>query len=146
MSGVSQESLSVGTLYSEYHGWLHRSLQRRLGDADDAADLAHDAFIRLLARPRELNHRSARAYLSRMARGLCVDLWRRREVEQAWLETLARHPEQAPSAEQQTAALEALVEVDTMLKRLPPPVARAPCLAAIGQAGIDPALIDEQRA
>jgi len=125
MSGVTRESLSVSTLYGEYHGWLHRSLQRRLGNADDAADLAHDAFIRLLTRPRDLNHRSARAYLSRMARGLCVDLWRRREVEQAWLDTLAHHGAEAPSAEQQTAALEALIEVDTMLKRLPSPVAQA---------------------
>ncbi len=66
-----------------------------------------------------------RAYLSRMARGLCVDLWRRREVEQAWLDTLAHHGAEAPSAEQQTAALEALIEVDTMLKRLPSPVAQA---------------------
>ncbi len=126
MSGGTRESLSVQTLYTEYHGWLHRVLRRRLGCSDDAADLAHDAFIRLLSHPRPLDHHGARAYLSRMARGLCVDLWRRREVERAWLETLAHRPrDTVPSAEQQTAALEALVEVDTMLKRLPAPVARA---------------------
>lgn len=61
-----------------------------------------------------------------MARGLCVDLWRRREVERAWLETLANRPLDAvPSAERQTAALQALVAVDAMLKRLPAPVAEA---------------------
>ena len=126
MSGVTQQSLSVETLYSDYHGWLHRVLQRRLGNTDDAADLAHDAFIRLLNTPRHLNHQTARAYLSRMARGLCVDLWRRREIEQAWLDTLASHPEQeTPSAEQQTAAMEALIEVDAMLSRLPGPVSQA---------------------
>ena len=126
MSGAIQDSLSVETLYSEYHGWLHQVLRRRLGNTDDAADLAHDAFIRLLTKPRYLNQYTARAYLSRMARGLCVDLWRRREIEQAWLDTLASHPEQeAPSAEQQTAAIEALIEVDAMLRRLPEPVADA---------------------
>lgn len=63
MSGVTQESLSVETLYSEYHGWL---------------------------------------------------------------ETLASHPEQeTQSAEQQTAAIEALIEVDAMLSRLPGPVSQA---------------------
>ncbi|MBH3436286.1 MULTISPECIES: hypothetical protein [Pseudomonas] len=31
----------------------------------------------------------ARAYLRTMARGMCIDLWRWREVEQAWLDTLA---------------------------------------------------------
>lgn len=126
MSGGTRESLSVNRLYSDYHGWLHGVLRRRLGCTDDAADLAHDAFVRLLTHPRHLDHHGARAYLSRMARGLCVDLWRRREVERAWLETLANRPrDAAPSAEQQSAALEALVEVDTMLKRLPPPVAQA---------------------
>ncbi|MED5239685.1 MAG: sigma-70 family RNA polymerase sigma factor [Pseudomonadota bacterium] len=127
MSGATTgDSLSVETLYSEYHGWLHQVLRRRLGNADDAADLAHDAFIRLLTKPRYLSHHTARAYLSRMARGLCVDLWRRREIEQAWLDTLASHPEQeTPSAEQQTAALEALMAVDAMLQRLPEPVADA---------------------
>ena len=93
MSGVAQESLSVETLYTDYHSWLHCILQRRLDSRDDAADLAHDAFIRLLSKPRHLNHHTARAYLSRMARGLCVDLWRRREIEQAWLDTLLHLPE-----------------------------------------------------
>ena len=126
MSGGRSQSLSVNTLYAEYHGWLHGVLQRRLGNADDAADLAHDAFVRLLTSPRPLDHHGARAYLSRMARGLCVDLWRRREVERAWLETLANRPLDAvPSAERQTAALQALVAVDAMLKRLPAPVAEA---------------------
>ena len=119
MSGGRSQSLSVNTLYAEYHGWLHGVLRRRLGNADDAADLAHDAFVRLLTSPRPLDHHGARAYLSRMARGLCVDLWRRREVERAWLETLANRPLDAvPSAERQTAALQALV-------RLPAPVAEA---------------------
>ena len=27
-----------------------------------------------------------------MANGLCIDMWRRREVEQAWLEALAARP------------------------------------------------------
>ena len=126
MSGGRPQSLSVNTLYAEYHGWLHRVLRRRLGNTDDAADLAHDAFVRLLVSPRPLDHHGAQAYLSRMARGLCVDLWRRREVERAWLETLANRPHDAvPSAERQTAALQALVAVDAMLKRLPAPVAEA---------------------
>ncbi len=132
MSGATRDPLTVHALYGEYHGWLHRVLQRRLGDADDAADLAHDAFLRLLTRPRPLDHGSARPYLSRMARGLCVDLWRRREIERAWLDTLAHHPQaEAPSAEQSAAALEALVAVDGMLKRLPPMVARTFVLSMV---------------
>ncbi|MEG7360112.1 MULTISPECIES: hypothetical protein [Pseudomonas] len=48
--------------------------------------------MRLLLKPASRGFSSpvdARAYLRTMARGMCIDLWRRREVEQAWLDTLA---------------------------------------------------------
>lgn len=114
-------------LYQSHHNWLHSLLTRRLGNREDAADLAQDAFLRLWNRPKALgNNQQTRAYLSVIARGLCVDLWRRRQVEQAWLDTLANHPEaEAPSAEHQVAILEALNEIDQMLMRLPEAVARA---------------------
>lgn len=123
----------LASLYTEHHGWLLSLLRRRLGNAADAADLAHDAFVRLLVKPREFsNGEGARAYLSVVAKGLCVDLWRRREVEQAWLEALARQPEAlAVSAEEQAAALQALVEIDAMLRRLPARAAEAFVMAVV---------------
>ncbi len=67
-----------------------------------------------------------------MANGLCVDLWRRREVEEAWLQTLASHPEALmPSPEQQVVILEALMAVADMLARLPPKVSTAFVMAQI---------------
>lgn len=125
--GESAHPANIHSLYQDHHRWLRGLLYRRLGNAEDAADLAHDAFVRLIIKPRRLdNTGSARAYLSAVARGLCIDLWRRREVEQAWLETLASQPEmEVPSAEQQAAAIEALLAVDAMLRRLPPDVASA---------------------
>lgn len=61
-----------------------------------------------------------------MARGMCINLWHRREIEQAWLDTLAARPEEyAPSAERQVIVLEALNEVGTMLLDLPTKAARA---------------------
>ncbi|MDT4848985.1 putative RNA polymerase sigma factor FecI [compost metagenome] len=110
-------------LYSDHHGWLLGWLRRRLGNAADAADLAHDAFLRLILRPVPAGFASAgaaRAYLRAMAQGLCTDLWRRREVEQAWLESLAAQPEAyAPSPEHQTLVIETLMEVGEWLGRLP---------------------------
>lgn len=125
--GESAHLADIDLLYQDHHRWLRGLLYRRLGNAEDAADLAHDAFVRLVVKPRKLHSTgSARAYLSAVARGLCIDLWRRREIEQAWLDTLASQPEaEAPSAEQQAAAIEALLEVDAMLRRLPPEVATA---------------------
>lgn len=124
---MSPTQAAIHSFYSEHHGWLRQLLRRRLGNAADAADLAHDAFLRLLARPREFDSPAgARAYLSTVARGLCVDLWRRREIEQAWLQALAAQPDAVePSAEQRALIFEALLEIDTMLRRLPANVADA---------------------
>lgn len=117
----------VESLYSDHHGWLQGWLRRRLGDASDAADLAQDTFVRLIVRPRSFDSDpEARAYLRTIANGLCIDLWRHREIERVWLETLAAQPEAfAPSAEEQVAVLQALYEVDRMLCHLPPKAARA---------------------
>lgn len=124
---------NVAELYRDHHDWLHGLLRRRLGCSETAADLAHDAFVRLLVRPPSLaGYRAARAYLGSVARGLCVDLWRRREVERAYLEALAARPEPVyPSAEQRALVIEILCEVDAMLRRLPPRVAEAFVLAQI---------------
>ena len=114
-------------LYHHHHGWLKGWLRRRLGNANDAADLAQDAFLRLLIRPVPLHTApQARQYLRTMANGLCVDLWRRREVEQAWLDALAASPEAAaPSAEDRAIVIESLCRIDAMLARLPDKVATA---------------------
>lgn len=128
----------VETLYTDHHGWLQTWLRRRMGNACDAADLAHDTFVRLMVRPHSLgesrfdNRQQARAYLRTIANGLCIDLWRHREIERAWADTIAAQPEACvPSAEDQTAVLQALREIDAMLGQLPPKAARAFVLACI---------------
>ncbi|EHK63298.1 sigma-70 family RNA polymerase sigma factor [Achromobacter arsenitoxydans] len=115
------------SLYGNHHGWLLAWVNWRLGNAADAADLAHDAFVRLLTRPCHFdNPRQARTYLRKMANGMCVDLWRRRDLEQAWLDVLAAQPEPTvSSAEDQAMVLEALGEIDAMLRELPPKTAHA---------------------
>ncbi|MBL8257067.1 MAG: sigma-70 family RNA polymerase sigma factor [Pseudoxanthomonas mexicana] len=117
----------IEDLYTDHHGWLKGWLNRRLGNTADAADLAQDAFVRLLARPVRLESRpEARVYLRAMANGMCIDLWRRREVEQAWLAALAAHPEVLePSAEDRAIVIETLYRVSAMLERLPEKVATA---------------------
>lgn len=120
-------------LYQAHHPWLVELLRRRLGNACDAVDLAQDAFVRLLLRPRQFDsHEGARAYLSVVAKGLCIDLWRRREIEKTWLEVLATHADAVePSAEDRAIVLETLFEIDAMLRRLPDKVRSAFILAQV---------------
>lgn len=120
-------SSDIHSLYQAHHGWLRTWLLRRLGNAFDAADLAHDAFVRLLAAPRAFDTpQGARAYLRSMGNGMCIDLWRRQEVERAWLDTLNTCAgAAAPSAEQQAIIIETLLQAADMLRQLPPKVAQA---------------------
>jgi RNA polymerase sigma factor (sigma-70 family) len=111
---------TVEVLYGDHNNWLQGWLRRRLGNACDAADLAQDVFVRLLVKPRSFHDSSeARSFLRTVADGLCIDLWRRRELERAWVEVLMVQPEDLmPSAEHQVMILQALYEIDAILAGL----------------------------
>lgn len=119
----------IHSLYVEHHSWLQGWLWRQMGCRSDAADLTQDTFLRLLgvsAAPREPDLRQPRAYLATIARRMMLNLYRRRSVEEAWLQTLEQLPDHfAPSAEEQCLIHEALQAVDTLLHGLPPLVRRA---------------------
>ncbi|MGC5704048.1 sigma-70 family RNA polymerase sigma factor [Pseudomonas sp. NFXW11] len=110
---------AVNHLYTDHHGWLHGWLRRRLGNTFDAADLVQDTFVRVLKARNALEIREPRPYLSRIAHGLLIDLFRRRSLEQAYLEALAQVPEgEHPSPEEQSMLLQALLEIDRLLDGL----------------------------
>lgn len=125
----------IHALYSDHHGWLVKWLRWRLGNAADAADLAQDAFVRLIVKPDPAFFATsvqARAYLRAMAQGMCSDLWRRREIEQAWLDALAMQPEaHVPSPEHCAIVVETLMEISALLDRLPANVRRAFVMAQV---------------
>lgn len=112
----------VEDLYTDHHGWLYVWLRRKLGNASDAADLAHDTFVRVLAArklPAQLGE-EPRALLTHIARNLVVDRWRRQEVERAYLDAVAHLREaEAPSPETCLIVIEALTRIDAMLSSLP---------------------------
>ncbi len=116
----------IESLYSQHHGWLQAWLRRKLGNAFDAADLAHDTFVRVLGKgPGHVVH-EPRAYLTTIAGGLLASHWRRHALEQAWLEALAARPEPvAPSPEEHHLILETLEEIARLLDGLPAQVREA---------------------
>ncbi|MEI2416017.1 sigma-70 family RNA polymerase sigma factor [Orrella sp. JC864] len=112
---------AVETLYADHHGWLRGWLRKRLGDATDAADLAHDTYVRVLATGRTPPREESRRHLARIANCLVVDLHRRRRIEAAYREAVGQLPAPlAPSEEDRAVAIEALVELDAILHGLSP--------------------------
>ena len=112
---------SVSTLYRDHHGWLSMWLRKKLGNSFDAADLAHDTFVRLMSgRRKDGLGAEPRALLTHIAKGLVVDHWRRRALEDAYLDVIRQLPEpQVPSPEWRALILETLHAIDTTLRTLP---------------------------
>lgn len=121
---MSAADESVNLLYRSHYGWLQAWLLRKLGGADDAADLAQDAFVRLLAprmQPVLATLQEPRAYLTTIARGLLVDHYRRADLERAYLADLAALPEALhPSPEERLQAVQTLQALDDLLASLTP--------------------------
>ena len=122
MSSADQPlNQQVHTLYSEHHGWLQGWLHRKLGNRFDAADLAHDTFLRLLTRQvvKPLGS-EPRALLTHIAKGLLIDRWRRQDIERAYLETITHLPvAEVPSPETRLLILETLWRIEALLRELP---------------------------
>ena len=88
----TSEPQSFHALYAEHSEWLRHWLRRKLGCREQAADIAQDTFVRLLAQRQQVRLSFPRGYLSRIARSLMIDQYRRRLLEQAYLASLAAAP------------------------------------------------------
>jgi RNA polymerase sigma factor (sigma-70 family) len=112
---------SVNQLYNEHHLWLRNWLHGKLNCQGDAADLSQDTFVRVLTRPQHIKQglREPRSYLLTIARGLTIDLFRRRTLETQYLQALTHlPPTEWPSEEHKALALEVLTQLDNMLEGL----------------------------
>ncbi|MDR0278785.1 MAG: sigma-70 family RNA polymerase sigma factor [Paucimonas sp.] len=123
-------------LYVEHHGWLCGLLRRKLGNSFDAADLAHDICINLLRKGYVPDAADCRRHLTQIAKGMVIDLYRRRKLETAYLDDLKqRDVALAPSEEVRALALEALVQADAALHRQPANAREALLLHKLGGMG-----------
>lgn len=113
-------SRPVDELYADHHGWLQGWLLRKLGCSDHAADLTQDTFVQLMTGTHPASLAEPRAYLTVIAKRVLFNFWRRRDLENAYLEALAALPEDiAPSMEDRALVLEALEQIDKALASIP---------------------------
>jgi len=120
---TSVSDTALTHLYQEHHPWLLQWLYKKLECSWQSADLAQDTFVRLMTSSAcrsqldQLNQ--PRSFLATVARRVLIDHFRRKSLEQAWLEQLAAQPEAVTiSAEEQSIILETLCRIDTMLDGL----------------------------
>lgn len=108
-------------LFGDHHGWLLDRLRARLGCHHDAADMAAETFVQVVAMPAPQSIREPRALLTTIAKRLMYDTWRRRDLERAYLDALAAQPEAVePSPEERALTMESLMAIDALLDGLSP--------------------------
>ncbi|TFF06096.1 sigma-70 family RNA polymerase sigma factor [Pseudomonas sp. BCA14] len=110
----------VGGLFRSHYDWLCNRLHRHLDSRAHAEDIAADTFVQLLSAPGAGPIRQPRALLTTIAQRLMYQLWRRRDLERAYLEALdSEETCSAPSAQELAQMLEALQAIDQLLDGLP---------------------------
>lgn len=107
-------------LYIDHHHWLCSLLRRKLGNSVDAADLAHDVYLNLIKKGRVPSSEDSRCHLAQIAKGMVIDLYRRRRLEACHLEALKLQAEPlAPSEERRALVAETLTQIDNALHSKP---------------------------
>ena len=105
----AQPVAMAAQLFSEHRPWLLQRLSLRLRCRADAEDLTSETFLRVITRPEADAFAAPRAYLATVAKRLLINLWHRRELEQAYLDAIALLPEAvAPSPEERALLIESL--------------------------------------
>ncbi len=118
ISNKKNVCITVDQLYQDHHSWLYAWLKRKLNCPHQAADIAHDTFIRILGLSQILNLQEPRAYLTTTAKRLIIDQSRRQRIEQAYLAELAlitETLEYAPSPEELLAIMQILERISSAL-------------------------------
>lgn len=100
--------------------WIVARLYEKLRNHQDAEDIASEACIQLMTSVELHAVEQPRAMLMTISKRLVWKQWRRRELEQAWLEYLNLAAEQAvaPSAEERLQAVQTLEAIDAVMQGL----------------------------
>ncbi len=120
------DSAAAASLFTDHHGWLLGRLRQRLRNTAEAEDVASEAFARVIGYRRLQALQEPRAYLTTVAKSILLQFWRRRDLERAWIDSLALAPETfAPSPEERALWLESLERIARALDGLSPQARQA---------------------
>ncbi|RBO84666.1 sigma-70 family RNA polymerase sigma factor [Marinomonas aquiplantarum] len=107
-------------LYSDHHSWLYTWIRKRLDNHFDAADLAQDTFLRIHSRHNIDKIKEPRPYLATVAKGIISHFYRRKSLEQSYLNYLSTMPDAAASSDEyRLILLQTLEQVDILLDAMP---------------------------
>ncbi|KHK49834.1 RNA polymerase sigma factor [Ralstonia sp. A12] len=105
--------------FQQHYAWLNSRMRHKTGCCFGAEDIASEAFAQLLQKPDWQDTREPRALLTTIARRLLYEVWRRRDLEQAYLAWAATQPQATlPSPEERALMLETLITIDSVLDGL----------------------------
>jgi RNA polymerase sigma factor (sigma-70 family) len=107
-------------LYLENKQWLYAWLYQKLGSADRAEDVLHDAFAKLLKQKNLLKIEQPKAFLTTVAKRVMIDRSRHQKIEQAYLLHLAQQSfADEISPERMLMAVQLLELLEQLLTGLP---------------------------
>lgn len=126
MSHAPSARPDLESLFRQHHAWLFGRLMRRVSNHGDAEDVASETFLQIGQDPAPADIREPRAFLTTVAQRVLFQLWRRQDLERAYLDTLRQLPEAAALSQEEHAMLiDAIAQVDRLLAALPAPVRAA---------------------
>lgn len=126
MSPAPSAPSDLETLFRQHHAWLFGRLKRRVSNHGDAEDVASETFLQIGQDEDRADIHEPRAFLTIVAKRLLFQLWRRQDLERAYLQTLAHLPvSTALSQEEHAMLVDAIQQIDRVLAALPAPVRSA---------------------
>ena len=122
MANHEPEQSEFARLYRATLAPLRRYLTRFLGDANEAQDIAHDAYLRVYPKDGKAPPDNPQAFLYTTARNLAINRIKRRQI--APFNAQEAHAENAPSPSpgvvQQVMARQELSQLEAAIADLPP--------------------------
>jgi RNA polymerase sigma-19 factor, ECF subfamily len=116
---ATEEALHAQALFVDHQPWLLGRLHQRLRDRAHAEDIASETFVKVIGDRGLAGIREPRAFLTTVAKRVLYEFWRRRDLEQAYLEACAHLQDgAAPSPEERALLLESLTQVIAALDGL----------------------------